>query len=183
MPGSCVSWRSWRQMGGDCFMQDSLVITGAKAEVQLMLLFSFYCLWLCWLMASQTSDFFRSRELLCPLIVRESQQKLRKEFSHLTVSGLGQGRPNFLVGSFSWSHWNGLLFFLIFTLRGFVPQVHWAFVVQHVQMISKSLLWHCWEPCTWDALHIVNSPHKSCNCRIQQPSKYFDWKQEQNCHS
>lgn len=70
-----------------------------------------------WLMASQTSDFFRSRELLCPLTVRESQQKLRKEFSHLTVSGLGQGRPNFLAGSFSWSHWNGLVFSYFHTER------------------------------------------------------------------
>lgn len=33
--------------GKSCFMQDSLVIAGAKAEVQLMLLFSFYCSWLC----------------------------------------------------------------------------------------------------------------------------------------
>lgn len=33
--------------GKSCFMQDSLVITDVKAEVQFMLLYSFYCLWLC----------------------------------------------------------------------------------------------------------------------------------------
>lgn len=39
-PGGAGS--SW---GESCFMQDSLVITGVKAEVQFMLLFSFYCSW------------------------------------------------------------------------------------------------------------------------------------------
>lgn len=178
--GSCVSWRSWQQLGESCFMQDSLVITGVRAEVPFMLLFCFYSSWLCWWIASQTSDFFR-RELLSPLSQGKSSET-SEGISHLTASGLGQGGPNLLASSFSWSHWNGLLFFVIFAPRGFVPHIHWVFAVQHVQMICKSLLWHCWEQGMGCLAH-SNSPHKSCSCRIQQPSKYFDCKQEQICHS
>lgn len=176
--GSCVSWRNWQQLGGrvaSCRAAWWSLVGKQRCSSSL-------CLVLCWLIASQTSEFFSSRELLCPLTVRESLQKLLREFSHLVESGLGQGRPNLLASFFSWSRWNGLLFLVIFAPRGFVPQVHWAFVVQHVQIICKSLLWYCWEPGVGCLAH-CNSPHKSCNFRIQQPSKYFDCKQEQNCHS
>lgn len=41
-PGGAGS--SW---GETCFMQDSLLVTGVKAEVQVRLLFCYSCSWLC----------------------------------------------------------------------------------------------------------------------------------------